>query len=361
METVLNRMLEAGDFNSLTAEITKSSYFNCYETSDAEFHEQLLGYWRKISDDKGTEELIETAYKKAWTLWKKEKDEIRIARSTYRLALFIIHAMEPNRFAKELIEFAVKGLTDLLGETHLETAQAINDLGYVFDKMGQKRKSLSLYKKALSIRRSLLSPQSPEIAESLNNVASHYSLRNALPYLRESLEIRRTTLGGAHADTMNSLRNLGAVLDMLGQTDEADALLVEAITICETVFGYGSDELASALDYYGVFLWHNNFHEAAPSIAMRSLQIKETIYGSESVKLLGTLQLLADAYRFNKQFDEAVLIVERALKILRFSKIECEPSIEDFEALSGKIDEERRFAEQHENDERRVSVKRHLN
>jgi tetratricopeptide (TPR) repeat protein len=175
------------------------------------------------------------------------------------------------------------------------------------------------------------------------------------------LEIRRATLGGTHADTMNSLRNLGAVLDMLGQTDEADALLVEAITICETIFGDGSDELASALDYYGVFLWHNNFYEVAPSIAMRSLQIKETIYGCESVKLLGTLQLLADAYRFNKQFDEAVLIVERALKILRFSKIECEPSIEDFKALSGKIDEERHFAEQHENDERRVFVKRHLN
>ena len=341
MDILLSSEAKMSDFNLLRAEITKSTYFNNDQTSDAEFNEHLLGYWRKISDDKGTEELIETAYRQAWASWKKEADELRIARAGFRLALFVIHAMDPNEFTKELMEFAVKSFTSKLGENNAETAQAINDLGYVFDKIGKKRKSLALYKKALAIRRNIFSVPSADIAESLNNVASHYSDRMALPYLRESLEMRKATLGEAHADTMNSIRNQGATLDMLGRTDEADAMFIAAIKTCEAAFGEHSDEVADALDYYGIFLWHNEFYELAPSVSLRSIEIKEKLYGKESVKLLESLHILAQAYYYNKQFDEANSVVKRGVKIIHQSHDDWASYLETFEGITKQIEKSR--------------------
>jgi tetratricopeptide (TPR) repeat protein len=77
-----------------------------------------------------------------------------------------------------------------------------------------------LYRRALAIREKVLGPDHPDVAASLNNLATLLDKQGkydeAEPLYRRALAIRKKVLGPDHPDVAASLNNLAALLHKSG-------------------------------------------------------------------------------------------------------------------------------------------------
>ena len=98
-----------------------------------------------------------------------------------------------------IAERAVELAKRTLGPDHPKTADVLNDLGFVFQKIGNYAKAEPLYQEALRIRQKVLRPEDPDTALSLNNLAALYQdlgeYAKAEPLYQEALRIRQNVLG----------------------------------------------------------------------------------------------------------------------------------------------------------------------
>ena len=81
----------------------------------------------------------------------------------------------------------------------------LNNLGSLFQDQGEFEKAKKYHEESLSIRRTMLEENHPDIAMSLNNLGLLFQDQNefeiAKKISRRSLSIRRTVLGENHPDT----------------------------------------------------------------------------------------------------------------------------------------------------------------
>ena len=99
---------------------------------------------------------------------------------------------------------------------HPDVATSLNNLASLYDAQGDYAKAEPLYKRALAIREKALGPDHPDVATSLNNLAELYRTQGdyakAEPLYKRSLAIREKALGPDHPDVATSLNNLAVAL-----------------------------------------------------------------------------------------------------------------------------------------------------
>lgn len=66
----------------------------------------------------------------------------------------------------------------------------------------------------------------------------------ALALARELFEYSRKAYGRKHKKTANAINNLGFILTMEGELEEAESFLLAGLDICEKVYGKSSREAA---------------------------------------------------------------------------------------------------------------------
>ena len=87
------------------------------------------------------------------------------------------------------------------------------------------------------MRRKVLAGDHPDIAQSLNDLASVLDAQGhpgeAEPMYREALAMRRKLLGNEHPDTIESMAGLAALLQERGNLVDAEALARECLSLRE--------------------------------------------------------------------------------------------------------------------------------
>ncbi len=120
---------------------------------------------------------------------------------------------------------ALEIFKDVLGENHPDTASSYNNIGIVYDELGDYDKALEFKNKALEIIKAVLGENHPDTAMFYNNIGNVYAklgdCDKALEYGFKALEIRKAVLGENHPDTAVSYNNIGVVYDYLGDYDKA--------------------------------------------------------------------------------------------------------------------------------------------
>ncbi|NER01501.1 MAG: tetratricopeptide repeat protein, partial [Okeania sp. SIO3C4] len=98
------------------------------------------------------------------------------------------------------------------GSAHPDIATSLNNLASLYKSQGRYSEAEPLYKDALEMSKQLLGSAHPSIATSLNNLASLYKSQGryseAEPLYKDALEMRKQLLGSAHPDIATSLNNL---------------------------------------------------------------------------------------------------------------------------------------------------------
>ncbi|ETO35233.1 TPR repeat-containing protein, partial [Reticulomyxa filosa] len=157
--------------------------------------------------------------------------------------------------SKLLIEH-VTTLCKLHSGSHPDVAASLNNIGVVYDSLGDYSQALKYYEESLKMKQELYPGNHPSLADSLNNIGTVYNslgdYSQALKYHEESLKMKQELYPGNHPSLADSLNNIGAVYDSLGDYNQALKYHEESLKMKQELYLGNHPSLADSLNNIGV-------------------------------------------------------------------------------------------------------------
>jgi tetratricopeptide (TPR) repeat protein len=176
----------------------------------------------------------------------------------------------------------------------LVRSEYLNEEGLRWRDAGQYREATEPIERALSIREEVLGPGHPDVARTLNGLASVYKgldrYSEAESHMKRALEIDTKALGPEHPDTAKDISNLAILYSEQGREEEAGPLHKRALEIREKVLGPEHPDVATSLNNLAeLYYSQGRYAEAAP-LYKRALAIVEKTSGAEHPNTLTVRQ-----------------------------------------------------------------------
>ncbi len=207
----------------------------------------------------------------------------------------------------------------LLGEQHPDVATSLNNLAELYRSQGRYEEAEPLYIQALELRRTLLGEQHPDVATSLNNLAELYRSQGryeeAEPLYIQALELRRTLLGEQHPDVATSLNNLAELYRSQGRYEEAEPLYIQALELRRTLLGEQHPDVATSLNNLALLYESQGRYELAEPLYIQAFQIDQQALGQEHPDFAIDLSNLAGLYTTLERYAEAEPLYLQAIAI----------------------------------------------
>ncbi|MGD2248926.1 MAG: tetratricopeptide repeat protein [Candidatus Methanofastidiosia archaeon] len=160
--------------------------------------------------------------------------------------------------SKKAVDYYEKALEigrEVYGERHPDVATYLNNLGLAWDSLGDSKKAIDYYEKALEIGREVYGERHPDVATYLNNLgAAWYSLgdyKKGIKYCEYALSVDREVYGERHPSVARDLNNLGLAWDSLGDSKKAIDYYEKALEIGREVYGDRHPDVATDLSNLG--------------------------------------------------------------------------------------------------------------
>jgi|GEM_PF-5932547 len=173
----------------------------------------------------------------------------------------------------------------IYGAEHTETAAAYNNLGLLYNDMGNLEKALEMYQKDLAISEKVLGLEHPDTATTYNNLGVLYRTmgnhEQALEMHQKALAIREKVLGLEHPDTAQSYNNLGALYHDMGDYKKALGMYEKSLTIQEKVLGKEHPSTAATHYNLGMLYHRSERYEQALEWFSRAFKIWMRVLGEE--------------------------------------------------------------------------------
>ena len=205
------------------------------------------------------------------------------------------------------------------GPESSNTAISINNLGLLYEKMGDTAKAESSYLRALNIREKTLGAEHPITAIALSKLAGLYKLQadyaQAVPLYQKVLVIRENSLGPEHPQTANVLYYLADLHLEMGNYDHADTLIKRSLSIREKVLGPEHPDTAASLNTMALLYEKRGDYNRAKSLYRRSRAIFEKTYGRKSSSTATIISNEAILYLAIGDYDRAEQLMKRVLAI----------------------------------------------
>ena len=126
---------------------------------------------------------------------------------------------------------------EVLGSGQPEIANSLNNLATLYQAQGNYDQAETLFKRALAIAEKALGPDHPSVAASLNNLAILYQAQGnyaqAEPLFMRALEIAEKTLDPDHLTVATCLNNLAGLYHAQGNYAQAEPFFKRALEIAE--------------------------------------------------------------------------------------------------------------------------------
>lgn len=201
----------------------------------------------------------------------------------------------------------------------LAWADAQGEVTVVLFYLSRFDESEPIMREIVSIRKEMLSPTAPELAEALNNLAAVCEATNRMEEAerlsREAVRIYEVAPGELNPKVAITVGRLAALLYKTNRLSEAESLFRKALKVSETSRGPNHPEVALALNNLGLVLGATNRLSEAELLMHRALKIDEARYGADHPNVARDLGNLATLYHSLKRLGEAEPLLQRALKI----------------------------------------------
>jgi tetratricopeptide (TPR) repeat protein/CHAT domain-containing protein len=234
---------------------------------------------------------------------------------------------EGSAIAEEALTLA----REIWGDKHPNVATSLNNLASLYQSLNRYQEAEPLYQEALEIDRESLPPRHPDLASHLNNLAGLYESLNRyqeaeLLYL-EALEIDRESLPPRHPSLATHLNNLANLYRTLNRYQEAEPLYLEALEIVRESLPPRHPHLAAALNNLaGLYYTLNRYQEAEP-LYQEALEIDRESLPPRHPSLATDLNNLALLYYTLNRYQEAEPLYQEALEIARESLPPLHPDL----------------------------------
>jgi serine/threonine protein kinase/Tfp pilus assembly protein PilF len=223
--------------------------------------------------------------------------------------------------AEPVLRVALHLRRNALPPDHPDVAQSMNQLATLLQELGEHPESEWLFREALRIRVKVLPGDHPDIATSTNNLAT--LLRAAgkmdeVPLLFEqALAIRRKSLPLNHPDIAQSLNNLAAVLHAQGKLGEAEGHLRESLRIKLETLPRRHPMIADILDSLGMVLLEQGKLDEASELLHEAMGIRQATLPATHREIAVSLTHVATVCRQQGALDKAVAFSRAACDIRR--------------------------------------------
>ena len=214
---------------------------------------------------------------------------------------------------------ALKISKSLLGESHHDYAMSLNNLGVLYYSMGDYAKAEQYSLEALKIQKSVLGESHPDYAGSLNNLGVlYYSMGDyvkAEQYFLEALKIEKSVLGESHPDYAMSLNNLGILYGIIGDYAQAEQYFLKALKIVQSLLGENHSDYAASLNNLGHLYYNTGDYTKAEQYLLEALKIQKSVLGESHPNYAMSLNNLGALYEDVGYYVQAEQYLLEALKI----------------------------------------------
>ncbi|QQE65135.1 hypothetical protein GFS31_18200 [Leptolyngbya sp. BL0902] len=244
-----------------------------------------------------------------------------------------VELYEAGRFdeAEPLFQESLRILGGLLGDSHPDVASSLNNLASTYQAQGRYGEAELLFQEALEISHEHLGNSHPDVAQSLDHLASLYHDQGrygeAEPLYQEALTIRYEQLGDSHPDVAQSLNGLALLYFVQGRYEEAEPLYQESLTILREHFGPSHTDVASSLSNLAGLYQAQEQYDQAESLLEESLAIRREHWGGSHPDVALNLNNLATLYVEQGRYREAELFMQESLAIHREHLEDSHPHI----------------------------------
>ena len=210
-------------------------------------------------------------------------------------------------------------LEKMLGPDHPNVAASLNNLASLYEDQGRYADSEPLFKRSLAIREKALGPDHPDVARTLSNLGSLYTNQGryagAEPLFKRSLAIREKALGPNHPDVAMSLNNLAVLYTNEGRYADAEPLFKRSLAIRDKTLGPDHPAVATALNNMAEFYSRQSRYADAEPLFKRSFAIREKTLGPDHPDVAASLNSLGGLYYKQGHYAEAERLYKRSLVI----------------------------------------------
>jgi len=206
-----------------------------------------------------------------------------------------------------------------------EVEAALSDtLGWDYMTLGLSEQAEKLLRHSYELRKSTQGEEHPETLDSANNLAQFltengdYAESTAL--LERTLAIQKRTVGTEHWTTLRSMNNLGYSLDWQGKTEVAEKLYRAALEGLTRVAGLRDAERLNALNNLAICLQSLGRYDDADPLFRELIDIRTTIGGPNDPETLRAQMNFAQSFTKSgkaaegeRRLRDAVAAMEAAL------------------------------------------------
>ncbi len=207
-----------------------------------------------------------------------------------------------------------------------------------YNAQGLYNQALPWLKQCLEVTKKRFAEEHPSVAASLNNLALLYDSQGryseAEPLYIQALALRRQLLGDEHPNVALNLNNLGCFYESQGRYSEAEPLYIQALALWRKLLGDEHPSVALSLSNLAVLYYSQGRYNDAEPLCIQALALRRKLLGEEHPDFAITLNNLAKLYylqgRYTKAeplYLQALEILEQGLGVSHSSTIKCRENL----------------------------------
>jgi serine/threonine protein kinase/Flp pilus assembly protein TadD len=221
--------------------------------------------------------------------------------------------------AREILDRGAARIPTELAAQPAVQARLLSTLGEVYLALGMYEPAAAVLEQALARQQSLPAPDQGELALTLDRLgALRHDLRDmpgSEDYTRRALELRREAFGLESPEVAESLVNLAIALRGNGQPEQAEILYRDAVALHRRLFGNHDARLASALFNHAWALHQRGRVDEAEPLYVEAAALQRRLLGDTHPDLRDTLNSMAGVYFHRGQYAKAGEIWQEALEL----------------------------------------------
>lgn len=224
-----------------------------------------------------------------------------------------------DAFARDLLARGTTRIDADLAEEPALRAQLYTVVGRVYRRRGLYPEAASLFQQALVLRQRLVGESHPDVAEVLNEIGllreDQGEYEEAARVLSRALAIHRATPETEPLALATTLHNLAFAHLRTGQFEDSETQIRQALDIKEAQYGGDHPDVAYSLNILGDLLTYMNRYEEAEAVHLRALAMRRALLGPDHLDVSSSLHNLAATYREQSRWADAEPLYRDALRI----------------------------------------------
>lgn len=214
---------------------------------------------------------------------------------------------------------AIKIRKKIMSTNHLDYITSLNNLATLYSKNKEFENALKVHREVLDIVGNMLGEKHAYYADVISNIGADYcglqQYNEAIEHHQKALQLKEEAVGKKHAQYVLSLLSLGTVYGQMKEYDQALSCYREALEIRNQLYHGDSGSCADVLIAIGNLISQKKDYQTAVKYYSDALQIRKRIGETQEPGYIWNLQVLGETNIYLGNVPEGISYFTQCLKL----------------------------------------------